>query len=72
LTSTTSSASDLIDLKFCNSDSTSAHVKYDPVTDVYGLIDCTGGTKQVTDVKGILSATCPSDFSGATCYKVNR
>jgi len=80
LTSTTSSASDLINLKFCAGTAWTDtwHVAYDPVTDTYGLFCWKGAwSKKPTDVRGILSASCSSDTNnpthGATaCYKVNR
>ena len=80
LTSTTSSASDLINLKFCawTAGTDTGHVSYDPVTDTYGLF-CWAGkwTKSPTEVRGILSATCSSDtnnptYGATSCYKVNR
>jgi len=80
LTSTTSSASDLINLKFCGgtAGTDTGHVSYDPVTDTYGLFCGAGAwSKSPTEVRGILSASCSTDTNnptyGATaCYKVNR
>jgi len=76
LTSTTSTTDDLNTAGFCQS-ATEGYIKYDPVSDMYG-IKCDGGTvntTKVNSVRGILgNQTCSSNLSGNVdyCYKVNR